>query len=638
MADMDSTKEIPNDIQKLHERISELEQKIRERTEQFAESERFAEEVAASNPGVTYIFDVDTQLPVHVSGNALQLTGYTAEEILSMGGRVLEQLVPPDELPVLLQQIEALKAVADDVVLSSEARIRRRDGTCRWAYRFSKVFRRGPDGSVKQTVGTLIDITELKKSEEALRRERDRAQGYLDLAGVMFVAIASDETVWIANRKCCDVLGYPEGEIVGRNWFDFFIPEGIRDRIRETFGRLIRGDIEPVEYYENPVLTKSGEERIIAWRNTVIRDSSGEITATLSSGEDITERKKAEVELQAAFSEIRQLKEQLEADNILLRGEVEMARGHETVVGQSSALKSVMGRAERVAATDSTVLILGETGTGKELIARAIHDLSARRERPFVAVNCAAVPSTLVESELFGREKGAYTGALTKQIGRFEAADGSTVFLDEVAELSAEAQAKLLRVLEEGQFERLGSTETIKVDIRLIAATNRDLAKAVEESGFRSDLYYRLNVFPISVPPLRERREDIPSLVWHFVNEFNSRMGRRVENISQRTMGNLQSYSWPGNIRELRNVIEHAMILTTDSTLRIQMPEAIAAAAPEFQTLEESQRRHIRAVLDQTGWRVRGRNGAAEILGLKPSTLESKMAKLGIRRMETFPR
>ena len=260
-------------------------------------------------------------------------------------------------------------------------------------------------------------------------------------------------------------------------------------------------------------------------------------------------------------------------------------------------------------------MIYGETGTGKELIAQTIHRLSARGNRVMVKVNCAALPSALVESELFGREKGAFTGALMRQIGRFELADGSTIFLDELGELSLEVQSKLLRVLQEGQFERLGSPKTIKVNVRVIGATNRDLAEEVRNGGFRADLYYRLNVFPIRVPPLRERPEDIPLMVWAFIEEFSSRMGKKITQVPRKTMEMLQRYSWPGNVRELRNVIEHSTIITTDETLRLPMLEYAAPEALPVQTLADSEREQIMKALEKTGWRIKGPNGAATLVG-----------------------
>ena len=285
-----------------------------------------------------------------------------------------------------------------------------------------------------------------------------------------------------------------------------------------------------------------------------------------------------------------------------------------------------------MAATDSTVLLLGETGTGKELLARAIHGMSLRKDRPLVTVNCASLPPSLIENELFGREKGAYTGAMTKMIGRFELADGSTLFLDEIGELPLNLQSKLLRVLEEGTLERLGSTKSLHVDVRIIAATNRDIEKEVADGKLRQDLFYRLNVFPIIIPPLRERSEDIPLMTWEFVREFQKKQGKQIDKIPRNTLEAMLAYTWPGNVRELRNVIERAVILSMDRTLVVQMPHTIASEADTTGTLEDIMRRELLAVLKKTNWRVTGHNGAAEILGLNKSTLYSKMKKLGIRR------
>jgi transcriptional regulator with GAF, ATPase, and Fis domain len=278
------------------------------------------------------------------------------------------------------------------------------------------------------------------------------------------------------------------------------------------------------------------------------------------------------------------------------------------------------------------VLVFGETGTGKELCATAIHERSPRSARAMVRVNCAAIPTALIESELFGREKGAYTGAVARQIGRFELADGSTIFLDEIGELPGEVQVKLLRVLQERQIERLGSARPIQIDVRVIAATNRDLDQMVADGTFREDLYYRLNVFPIRVPPLRERPEDIPTLVWAFIEEFSRTLGKRIESIAKEHLGALQRYPWPGNIRELRNTVERAVIVSTGPRLVIEPPAAKSPRAPRSLLLQDVEREHIRTVLDKTGWRVRGDGGAADVLGLKPSTLEDRMAKLGLRR------
>lgn len=306
------------------------------------------------------------------------------------------------------------------------------------------------------------------------------------------------------------------------------------------------------------------------------------------------------------------------------------------IVHRSRRMKEVLAKVEQVAATNATVLLCGETGTGKEIIASAIHEISARSHRPMVRVNCGAIPSALLESEMFGREKGAYTGALSRQIGRFELAHGSTIFLDEITEIPLEVQVKLLRVLQEKQFERLGDPKTITVDVRIIAATNRNFEAAVETGKFREDLYYRINVFPIEMPPLRERPEDIPLLVWSFVEEFSTSYGKKVESISEESMNALMEYSWPGNVRELRNAIERSMILMNSPQLSIDALKTGASfTTTELHTLRDVEIQHIRKILERTAWKIRGKNGAAEILGMKPTTLETRMSKLGITRPTT---
>jgi transcriptional regulator with GAF, ATPase, and Fis domain len=356
------------------------------------------------------------------------------------------------------------------------------------------------------------------------------------------------------------------------------------------------------------------------------------LTAIASVFAQAVARQQRDEALQAVAEEAQRLKDRLQVENVYLRQEARQQLGQVRIAGQSAALRRVLDQIEQVAMTDSTVLLLGETGTGKELFATDIHEMGPRRARPMVRVNCAAIPATLIESELFGREKGAFTGALSRQVGRFELADHSTIFLDEIGDLPLDVQVKLLRVLEERKIERLGSPRPIAVDTRIIAATHHNLEQRVAEGAFREDLYYRLNVFPIRVPPLRERVEDIPLLVWRFVEEFSRAFGKRIDSIDRDTLAALQRHSWPGNIRELRNVIERAMIVTTSRRLTITLPPPSAASTRRSPKLVDVEKEHIRAVLESAAWRIRGAGGAAARLGMKPTTLETRMAKLGLKR------
>jgi transcriptional regulator with GAF, ATPase, and Fis domain len=351
---------------------------------------------------------------------------------------------------------------------------------------------------------------------------------------------------------------------------------------------------------------------------------------------DVTELEETKSALERSLEEVRELQERLEAENIVLHQQVRHAHGFEEIVGRSPALGRGLAQVEQVAPTDAPVLLLGETGTGKDLIARAVHERSRRCDRPLVTVNCAALPSTLVESEVFGYEKGAFTGAFQRTIGRFEVAHGGSLFLDEIGELPLEVQGKLLRVLQTGEFERLGSSKTIKVDVRLITASNRDLEREVREGRFRADLFYRLSVFPITLPPLRERPEDIPLLVWHLIERRQAGLGRVVKRIPERLMRAFTAYAWPGNVRELENVVERALIMTSGDTLAadpafLEAAPTVSAAGPTA-TLVEMERAHILSVLDACGWKVSGKGHAADRLGLSRTTLQSRMKKIGITR------
>jgi transcriptional regulator with GAF, ATPase, and Fis domain len=342
-------------------------------------------------------------------------------------------------------------------------------------------------------------------------------------------------------------------------------------------------------------------------------------------------RMRADAELRKVLDEVGRLKDRLEAENDYLR-RVTQVQAERDLASRSPRFRRLVEDLQRVASTSATVLLQGETGTGKEVLAEAIHQMSPRRQQPMVRVNCAALPAGLIEAELFGRERGAFTGSLTRQIGRFELADASTILLDEVGELPLELQPKLLRVLQNGEFERVGGTQTIRVDARIVAATNRDLAQAVADGHFRRDLFYRLNVFPIDVPPLRERREDVQTLAWVFIKEFGDAMGKRIERIDDDSLQAMETYSWPGNVRELRNAVERAMILATGRVLHVGLSKQAIQPNMPAETLEDAERAHILAVLARTGWRIRGSGGAAAILGVKPTTLESRLQKLSIRR------
>ncbi len=371
---------------------------------------------------------------------------------------------------------------------------------------------------------------------------------------------------------------------------------------------------------------------------SAVDERTKELTsANMQLTQEIDERKKAEETLQGAFAEIKQLKERLQAENVYLQQEVAGEYNFGEIIGQSSAMSNVFFRIEQVAPQNATVLLLGETGTGKGVVARAIHARSARKDRPMITVNCTSLPANLIESELFGREKGAFTGANVRQMGRFELADGGTIFLDEIGEMPLELQSKLLRFIQDGEFERLGNPRTIKVNVRIIAATNRNLEEEIRNGRFREDLFYRLNVFPITIPPLRQRPDDIPLLVSHFIAKFNKKMGKKIESLSKETMKALQEYSWPGNVRELESVIERATITSQGTTLQVldrfdTFRKVGGLETQDVKALADLEQDHILQVLKETGWRIEGKNGAALLLGLNPSTLRARMRKYGIRR------
>jgi PAS domain S-box-containing protein len=494
-----------------------------------------------------------------------------------------------------------------------------------------------PDALVKrlQLVAQVFTNALVRKRHELSRQESEaRLAAGADLAGLAFYEVDYAEGIAYVDDRFREICGIPlerEGGLQPLEfWIEHLHPDD-RQRVLDERKQLHDGKLERTSSEYRFLHPTRGETWIHHTGRIARRGPSGARVKTFGVLRDITERRRREEALQQSYAEIERLKDRLQAESDYLKAEIKVEHPHGEVTGQSPAIQQVLRLVEQVAPTDSSVLVRGETGTGKELVAQAIHRQSPRRSHLLVKVNCAALPSGLVESELFGREKGAFTGALTRQIGRFEVAAGSTLFLDEIGELSLEVQAKLLRVLETGEFERLGSPKTIKVDVRLIAATHRDLAEDIQKGRFREDLYYRLNVFPIRVPPLRERAEDIPQLVWAFLEEFSSRMGKKITQVPRQTMDALQHHPWPGNIRELKNVIEHGAILTTGDTLRMPMLDDAAPVAAPQPTLADSERELIRRALEGTRWHVKGPKGAAAALGLNPSTLYSRMKKLGIR-------
>ncbi|MCU0290441.1 MAG: sigma 54-interacting transcriptional regulator [Thermoanaerobaculaceae bacterium] len=494
-----------------------------------------------------------------------------------------------------------------------------------WISQVSRVLDRDAQGRVSHLVSVMQDITERLQAREAL----ERAQAH-----TLAVINSTSDMVWSVDPERHGLLTWNRAlkdyfftqlhiELAVGKTPEELLPPDYAARWHEMYARAVQEGSFTTEY---PV--SAGETTLLLSIQPMQRE--GEVFAISVFGKDITELKRSEEALRQSLDEVRRLKNKLEMENRYLQKEHSLLHGRGRMVGESPAILRVLSQVEQVAPTTSTVLVEGETGVGKELVAQRIHELSPRRSRPIVKVNCAALPSNLVESELFGREKGAYTGAVSREAGRFEVASGSTIFLDEVGELPVELQAKLLRVLEEGQFERVGSSRTLSTDVRIIAATNRDLRAEVEQGRFRRDLYYRLAVFPIRVPPLRERRQDIPLLVWSAVEGFCATMHRTVESIPTQDMERLQRYDWPGNVRELRNVVERALILCSEPVLRIAPPSSATMEDEADLSLDEAQRRQIARALDACNGRISGPGGAAERLGLKPTTLRSRMERLRI--------
>ena len=485
------------------------------------------------------------------------------------------------------------------------------------------------DGQTFYTV-ILRDITELKQTLDELRQSQERfGKVFRANPQPMSLTTLAEGRYLDINESFLGVSGYSREELIGHTSLEL----GIWDNTeaREDFIRQMNSTDSLVNV-ETRLHTKDGGMRVLLSSAEKL-DIAGQQCLLVASS-DVTERVANQRALQAALAELQELKNKLEAENIYLQEELKLDPTFGEIVGKSEPIRQLLFQIQQVAPTDTTVLITGETGTGKELVARAIHGASARRNKPLIKVNCGALSPTLIESELFGHEKGAFTGAVARKLGRFELANGGTLFLDEIGEIPAELQVKLLRVIQENEFERLGGTKTIKTDVRIMAATNRNLRAEVDRGSFREDLWYRLNVYPINVPPLRQRKEDIPMLVEHFVSSYARKFGKTITSVTPREMENLQRHTWPGNVRELANVIERAVIHTQTETLqvvdRFEPPEQRPPTSAK--TLEEVEREHIINVLENTGWRIEGPYGAAKILGLNPSTLRTRMLKLGIQR------
>ena len=576
--------------------------------------DRFREIFQHSNDAI-FVIDLTRDEILDVNPRACSMLGYSREELLSMSMSAIH----PKEMPQLLAFAKSVfeqgKGWTNELTCLTKTRI-----TLPAEMSASVIDIAGR----KCMIAMVRDISERKRAEKALRESENRLSRILESAMDAIITVDDQLKVVLFNESAEKVFRCPSAEAIGRS-FERFLSERLRNLIAGYVRDSDQGGATDRYIWVSEgftALRAGGEEFPIEATISGVEVAAKKLYTVILR--DINERKKAEADLA-----------NLQLENVYLQEEIKTQHAFEEIVGHSRAIKKVLKALETVAPTDASVLILGGTGTGKELVARAVYNLSRRHSRALVKVNCAAIPAGLIESELFGHEKGAFTGALSRKIGRFELADGGTIFLDEIGDLPLELQVKLLRVLQEGEFERVGGTQTFTVDVRVIAATNRDLAKAMEEGRFRSDLYYRLNVFPVEIPPLRERKEDIPLLVRHFVMKHGTKLGKRIDTVPQKVMDALQSYSWPGNVREVENVIERAVIISEGTQLDLGewLPKPGATPGKSLlPTLEEVERRHIIEVLELTKWQVSGEKGAAKLLGMKPTTLESRMKKFGIKR------
>ena len=565
-----------------------------------------------------------------VNRQVLEYFGKTTEELKNWG---TSNVVHPEDLP---RVIDAWKrSVETGQPYDLELRQRRADGVFRWFQ--SRAFpARDPEGRVTSWYMLLTDIDDRKRAEDTLRSNEQSLRLIVDsIPGFVSTANAAGE-VELVNRQALEYFGKTTEEL--KNWAtsDALHPDDL-PRLTDAYRHSIEtGQPRDVE------ARSRGADGVYRWfhlRSRPQLDAEGRVVRWYTLATDIDKRKRAEAQLEKAFEEIKRLKDRLHDENVALREEIDQAFMFEEIVGSSPALKTVIASIVKVAPTDSTVLITGETGTGKELVARAIHKSSQRASHPFITVNCSAIPPSLIASELFGHEKGAFTGALQRRQGRFELANSGTIFLDEIGELPAETQIALLRVLQERRFERVGGSRIISTNVRIIAATNRDLAAAIASGTFRADLFYRLNVFPIDLPPLRQRKEDIPMLVEYFVKRYAEKAGKQISRIDKNALKLCQSYVWPGNIRELQNIIERSVILCTGDILRIdeawlssQNAPRPKASGPLTENLQSFEKELIEAALAESKGKVAGPNGAAAKLGIPRSTLDLRIKQLSINK------
>ncbi len=595
----------------------QAEQALRQSEERFGKAFR-------ANPQPMSVTNVADGRYIDVNESFLSMSGYAREEVIGHTSLELSIWETPDSRSNFIQQLEE-----EGAVVNVETKFRTKNGALRLLLSSAERFELG---GVECLLVASSDITERMAAQQAVQESEARFRNMADTAPVMIWVTAADKLCTYVNQQWCTFTGRTMEQQLGYGWADSVHPDD-RSQCLETYlSAFERREPFRMEYR---VRRADGEVRWVIDSATPRFSSAGEFLGYIGSCMDITERKESEESLRLAHAEVSRLKNQLQEENIYLQEEIRLQQNFDEIIGESDALKYVLFKIEQVAPADTTVLITGETGTGKELVAGAIHKASNRADRPLVRVNCAALTPSLIESELFGHEKGSFTGALSRKLGRFELANGATLFLDEIGELPPELQVKLLRVIQEGEFERLGSSTTLKVDVRIIAATNRNLDLEVKKGTFREDLWYRLNVFPITVPPLRQRREDIPLLVEHFVRKFAKKMGKEITSVSPITLKILRDYSWRGNVRELANVIERAVINAKGSVLRIGEDAPLQTAeqaSGATKTLEETERDYIVRILEDRGWRIEGPHGAARLLGLNPSTLRTRMLKLGIHR------